>query len=259
MATKVKTDSSKRNEKLELAAGTLKLAREARARIPEIIGLQRALGAGGVATQRREIERLAKKYDDSHPRVIEAKARIAQLQAHQAQFDRGLDGLEKAVETLTVENTFHGYVVDAEGAPVVKYMVRIGREKQAQGELGAATDDSGYFRIDLGEGKPRSTAGPFAINSVLMARMGRFTSGFQAGIAEAGTAEAGASAKEASGAHSRKRAATAASTTARDNANNPATEWVVRIFDQSGKLVHTDEIPVLLEPGRSVFRYYALP
>jgi hypothetical protein len=253
MATRIKTDSSKRNEKLELAAGSLKVAREARAWVPEIIGLQRALGAGGVATQHREIERLAKKYDDSHPRVIEAKARTAQLQAHQAQFDRGLDGLDKAVETLTVENTFHGYVVDADGAAVARHTVRIGRAKQEQGELGALTDASGYFRIDLGDGKPGSTAGSFAINSVLMARMGRFMSGLEAGMSEAG-----GSGTNPSGAQPRKRAAAGTSKPAMDNANTPASEWVVRIFDESGKLVHTDEIPLLLAPGRSVFRYFAL-
>lgn len=250
MATKLKTDSSKRNEKLELAAGSLTIAREARARIPEIIGLQRALSAGGVATQRREIERLAKKYDDSHPRVIEAKARVAQLQAHQAQFDRSLDGLDKAVETLTVENTFHGYVVEAGGAPVARHTVRIGRGNQEQGELGAATDDSGYFRIDLGDGKPRSTTGSFAINSALRAQMGRFLSGFEAGISEAG-----GSATDPNAAQSRKRAAAGASKSATDN---PTGVWTVRIFDESGKLVHTDEMPLLLEPGRSVFRYFAL-
>jgi hypothetical protein len=88
----------------------------------------------------------------------------------------------------------------------------------------------------------------------LMARMGRFASGFEAGISEAG-----GSAKEDGGAQPRKGRATGASKAATDNANNPAIEWVVRIFDESGKPVHTDEIPLLLEPGRSVFRYYALP
>jgi hypothetical protein len=261
MATKIKTDSSKRNDKFEFAAGALKIAREARTGIPAIVGLQRALSTGGVAAQRREIDRLAKKYGDRHPRVIDAQTRVARLQAQQALFDRGLDGLDRAVETLTVENAFHGYVVDADGAPAVKYTVCVSRANQAQDERGASTNDDGYFRIDLGDGKTGPVAGPgarpFVDNSVLMSRLGRFAPGFEASMAEAA-----GSGTDASEARSRKRAATGAPTGAAKAAaygtNDTTVEWRVRILDPDGKPVQTDEIPLRLEPGRSIFRYYAL-
>lgn len=277
MANKAKLDASARNEKLQLTAGAVGVAQEMRGFLPRMIALQRALDGGGVRVQKREIERLAKKHGDDHPRVREAQARIGALQRQHAHFDRGLEGLAKAVDTFAADDLFHGYVVDADGAPARGYTVRLGDKARDDARLAATTDGDGYFRIDLGDGKGERDG--IGLNSALRARMYRArTGGFAAGFeAMMGTASASATAEAVAEAPaeppkpaSRKRAAKAAAPAAEAvaasaetlSANKPdeqAIEWPVRIDDANGKQVYVDAIPFLYTPGRSVFRYYALP
>lgn len=277
MANKAKLDASARNEKLQLTAGAVGVAQEMRGFLPRMIALQRALDGGGVRVQKREIERLAKKHGDDHPRVREAQARIDALQRQHAHFDRGLEGLAKAVDTFATDDLFHGYVVDADGAPARGYTVRLGDKARDDARLAATTDGDGYFRIDLGDGKGERDG--IGLNSELRARMyrartGSFAAGFEAMM---GTASATAAAEAVAEAPaeppkpaSRKRAAKAAAPAAEAvaasaetlSANKPdeqAIEWPVRIDDANGKQVYVDAIPFLYTPGRSVFRYYALP
>jgi hypothetical protein len=278
MANKAKLDASARNEKLQLTAGAVGVAQEMRGFLPRMIALQRALDGGGVRVQKREIERLAKKHGDDHPRVREAQARIDALQRQHAHFDRGLEGLAKAVDTFATDDLFHGYVVDADGAPARGYTVRLGDKARDDARLAATTDGDGYFRIDLGDGKGERDG--IGLNSELRARMhrartGGFAAGFEAMMGTAsGTAGAEAPAEaqkpEPAKPASRKRAAKAtapaaeavaasAEALAANQADEQAIAWPVRIDDANGKQVYADAIPFLYTPGRSIFRYYALP
>jgi hypothetical protein len=275
MASKSKVNASKRNERLQLTVGAIGVAKDARGFLSGLIGLQRALDGGGARAQKREVERLLKKYGDDHPRVREAQARIDALQRHGAHFDRGLDGLSKAVETLAAENLFHGYVVDAEGAPARGYRVHLDDRNPYSAPLRAMTDDDGYFRIELGKGQEGHDGGDRyrgGLNSMLRARMGRFTPGFESVAGQAASAATGAGAAAAAatespkaGATARKRAAPAAAPAPEAQAAPEAAavgqapiELAVRIDDPTGKQVYEDGIPLLYEPGRSIFRYYAL-
>lgn len=274
MASKAKVDASARNEQLQLTAGAVGVAQAMRGFLPRMIALQRALDDGGARVQKREIERLAKKHGDDHPRVREAQARIDALQRQHAHFDRGLEGLAKAVDTFAADDLFHGYVVDADGAPARGYTVRLGDRARDDARLAAITDGDGYFRIDLGDGKDARDG--IGLNSVLRARMGDFAAGFEAmmgnasGAAAATEAPAEAQKPEPAKPASRKRAAKATAPAAEavaapaealsvNKADEQAIEWPVRIDDASGKQVYADAIPFLYTPGRSVFRYYALP
>lgn len=285
MATKAKVEASARSETLRLTAGAVGVAQDLRGFLPRMIALQRALDGGGARVQKREIARLTKKYGDDHPRVREAQARIDALQRQHADFGRGLDGLAKAVDTLAVDDLFHGYVVDADGAPARGYTVRLGDRARDDARLAATTDADGYFRIDLGDGQDAGKG--IGLNSELRARLrragaGGFAAGFEAmagtaaeaAVAEAAAAEVAAETATATKPASRKRSAkpaavaAAAESVAPNDASaqmadvqttEPSTEWPVRIEDADGKQVYADAIPLVHARGRSIFRYYALP
>jgi hypothetical protein len=137
-----------------------------------VLTLQQSLLGGIVRSQQQEAHRLARRDGDvgnkeGSPRVQQARARTAQLQALVA------DAVDKArlvgrlADTLGSAGTFAGYVYGENGAPAPEHEVRLQIADKAHGrELAssAKTDPDGYFRMSWAAAS-KGTAAPISADA----------------------------------------------------------------------------------------------
>ena len=260
MATRLKNDTSRATQQMELMAGAVQAAKSLSVLAPQMLDLQRALNTGAAKTQAREADRLAKKYGANHPRVADARARAERMERVGQQLDTGLAGAKRVAETFTTDNVFHGYVVDENAAPASAHTVRVEFKAGRQGELTAKTNGEGYFRIELegAGGKPGGSGRAGGLNSVLMSRMGGLAPEVDMSAFEVKARKAPAR-KRAKAKSARAAAAPAAAVlNEADTGTGEVLEVEVQILDPAGKLVYEDEAPPQFEDGQSVFRYYSV-
>ena len=114
---------------------------------PLLLQLQRGLAEGLKRSQLREAERLEKK-DKQDPRAASARLRAERIGTLAVDLERVGQAAERFVQGMTGGGMFHGYVVDAAGAPAVGHVVRLGSREQQEAHQ-AKTDEMGYFRIEF--------------------------------------------------------------------------------------------------------------
>jgi hypothetical protein len=226
MAT-IRTNLDK-EEQPGLAAGVTDAARDLLLIAPRLLSLQRALTGGASARQTREARRLEKKYGSDHALVVAARARAAGMVAEGSRIDSGVNLAGKFTEPLLKADLFSGYVVDASGAAAANHTVRLTARTKGAGKFSGKTDKDGYFRIDI-SGAKRTPGDPLTVLKAHLAVL-----------------------ESRAAANATQKAAGAAVD------NKQTREFDLAILDPSGKVVHQEQLPVLIGVGRSTFRYFVL-
>jgi hypothetical protein len=247
-------DSRATQDKLQQAAqlaGIADVFGRTAAQAAAQLALQQSLLGGIVRSQQQEARRLARRAGEGDgkegsPRVQQARARTAQLQALVG------DAVDKArlvtrlADTLGMPGTFAGYVYGESGAPAPDHEVRLLIADKAHGRevtSNAKTDQDGYFRMtwaaagkDAGVPAPPD-AGALAAE-LLMALAGEE-------VAE----------KRESSPHATARPETVTHSTVADR------DVVVRVQVAAphGALVLEDPTPPAFEKLSSEFRCYVVP
>ena len=107
------------------------------------------------ASQRREIERIKRSGNDNDPRVAALQTSIDQTGVLQTMALRAQTRIRHAAAAVASnDNVFHGFVSDADFAPLEGLTVRLTDSKTPRANaFSATTEDNGYFSIDLGTKK----------------------------------------------------------------------------------------------------------
>lgn len=116
------------------------------------------------ASQKRELERLQRQGKEDDPRIDALKTSMQQAQVLRTTAARGQARLQRALLAQTDRRSvFHGFVSDADFAPIPSLTVRLAGDSERWGKpLSATTEDDGYFCIPLGstnEGKQEPFTG----------------------------------------------------------------------------------------------------
>lgn len=201
-----------------------------------LLGLMTLLPRAFADSQRREYERLAKSTDDEKdPRLAFMKLSMERAAELQDMASIGQARVERALVAVGTDGeAFHGFVQDGDLQPRAGLTVRLSAERgdNASKSLSATTDKDGYFSIALGKGAAtRTKPDRGAVPVGLSARMADL---LDAVNKREGTAAPAAAAKD-------------------DTANQAKVE----IFDASGKLLHPDPYPLVLDGG-SAYREYVI-
>jgi len=261
MSSRYNGDSRATQDKLQQAAqqaGIADVFGRTAAQAEAQLALQQSLLGGIVRSQQQEARRLARRDGDDKegsPRVQQARARTAQLQAL---VDDAVDKarlVTRLADTLGTPGTFAGYVYGESGAPAPGHDVRLLIADKAHGrELNstAKTDADGYFRMTWAATK--GSAAPASVDA------GALAAELLAALAAEVEAKDGAPAKRATTAH-------AASATAAPVAGAPTTgssqarPAVVRVqvANPRGTVVFEDPAPPAFDTLSSEFRCYVVP
>lgn len=262
MSSRYNGDSRATQDKLQQAAqqaGIADVFGRTAAQAEAQLALQQSLLGGIVRSQQQEARRLARRDGDDKegsPRVQQARARAAQLQAL---VDDAVDKarlVTRLADTLGTPGTFAGYVYGESGAPAPGHDVRLLIADKAHGrELNstAKTDADGYFRMTWAATK--GSAAPASVDA------GALAAELLAALAGDDDANKdGAPAKRAT-------AAPAASATAAPVAGAPTTgssqarPTVVRVqvANPRGTVVFEDPAPPAFDTLSSEFRCYVVP
>jgi hypothetical protein len=160
----------------------------------ELATLMSILPDAFVASQRRELERIKRSGNENDPRVAALQTSIEQAGVLQTMALRGQTRVQRAlVAVASNDNVFHGFVSDADFAPLKGLTVRLTGTKTADAKaFSATTDADGYFSIDLGTKKstPRDSgakASPINMSqriADLFAGLGQDTTAAPAGSPE---------------------------------------------------------------------------
>jgi len=215
-----------------------------------VLTLQQSLLGGIVRSQQQEARRLARRDGDAgdkegSPRVQQARARTAQLQALVADAVDKARLVDRLADTLGTPGTFAGYVYGENGAPAVDHEVRLFIADKAHGReetSSAKTDAGGYFRIAWASAERGAV--PETANAGLLA-------------AEFLMVLAG---EEAAGQGALNPRATAAPAVGTDgSAAGRIVDVRVQVVDSHGALVFEDPTPPVFENLSSEFRCYVVP
>src|SRR5262245_13852963 len=119
----------------------------------QVLALQQALLGGVARAQGLEAKRLAALHGEDDPRIARAAARAQLLQELQAEAGARAQDVGRFAEASQRDGTFHGYVIQPDGAPAEAYTVQMEvsdvSSKRTRGGK-TKTDATGYFRIDAG-------------------------------------------------------------------------------------------------------------
>jgi hypothetical protein len=118
----------------------------------ELANLLSVLPDAFVASQRRELERMKKSGKDNDPRTTALQASIEQTNVLRTTTQRGQARVRRiAVALADSHDLFHGFVSDAESAPLKGLKVRLVDSSKTRGAktLTATTDHDGYFSIPI--------------------------------------------------------------------------------------------------------------
>ncbi len=247
-------DSRATQDKLQQAAqlaGIADVFGRTAAQAEAQLALQQSLLGGIVRSQQHEARRLARRDGegdgkDGSPRVQQARARTAQLQALVG------DAVDKArlvtrlADTLGTPGTFAGYVYGESGAPAPKHEVRLLIADKAHGRKvtsNAKTDEDGYFRMTwAAAGKAATVPAPP-----------------EAGILAAKLLMALAGEKAAEQRESSARATAAPETATNSTLAGRDAISRVQVVSPQGVLVFEDPSPPDFEKLSSEFRCYVVP
>ena len=118
----------------------------------ELGNLLSMLPAAFVASQDRELKRVLSSGIENDPRVAALESSIEQAGVLQTMAQRGQVRIERALVAVAgKDHVFHGFVSDADLAPLKGLTVRLTGSKATRSKtLSTTTDDDGYFSIALG-------------------------------------------------------------------------------------------------------------
>ena len=120
----------------------------------ELANLFSVLPAAFVASQQRELDRIKQEKVPNDPRVAALEQSIEQAGVLQVTAQRAQVRVERGLVAVAGgESVFHGFVSDAQLAPLSGVTVRVTGVKGGgrSGTLSTTTDDEGYFSIPLGK------------------------------------------------------------------------------------------------------------
>lgn len=240
-----------------------------------LLTLQQSLLGGIVRSQQQEARRLARRDGsgdgkEGSPRMQQARARTAQLQALVADAVGKARLVGRVADTLGTPGVFAGYVYGESGAPAPEHEVRLHIADKANGRevtASAKTDDDGYFRMSwaaAGKGG-RVQAAPDAATlaaDLLAALAGDNEAApvVEVKRATAAFTNAGASASTSAGASGNASAPANATTNPATGAGTvPPSAVRVQVADPRGALVFEDPSPPSFDTLSSEFRCYVVP
>ena len=118
----------------------------------ELGNLLRMLPAAFAASQDRELKRVLSSGIDNDSRVAALESSIEQAGVLQTMAQRGQVRIERVLVAVAgKDHVFHGFVSDADLAPLKGLTVRLtGSKANRSKTLSTKTDDDGYFSIALG-------------------------------------------------------------------------------------------------------------
>ncbi len=121
----------------------------------ELLSFMSSLPDAFIASERRELKRLARTAESKNDARIERlKISIERAQEIRGNADLGKTRIERALVSLSEDgNVFHGFVSDTELQPRKGLTVRIvdARSEKTGKSFSATTDADGYFSIALGK------------------------------------------------------------------------------------------------------------
>jgi hypothetical protein len=212
----------------------------------QVLELQQALLGGVARAQGLEAKRLAALHGEDDPRIARAAARAQLLQELRAEAGARAQDVGRFAEASQRDGTFHGYVIQPDGAPAEAYTVQMEvsdvSSKRTQGGK-TKTDPTGYFRIDAG-----ATDQPAGGLQRMVERFARAASMDDDATADDVGARAAA---PVGGTETPTGTGTATET-------GTAVTSKVEVLDQSGRVVLEDPMPPTFDGGSSEFRYYVL-
>lgn len=195
----------------------------------ELGNLLSILPAAFVASQDRELKRVLSSGIENDPRVAALESSIEQAGVLHTMAQRGQVRIERAlVAVANKDHVFHGFVSDADLAPLKGLTVRLTGSKATRSKtLSTTTDDDGYFSIALDtKSNMQQDSGAKASKISLAQRISDLMAG--PGIEPISTPS--------------------------ESVNEDASQ--VEIL-KKGKLVHSDPVPVARGQG-SVYREYVI-
>jgi hypothetical protein len=209
----------------------------------ELLAFMSALPEAFLASEQRELKRLARTSDNKNdPRIERLKASIERAAELQATSLQGKARVDRAVASLSeAGDVFHGFVSDSQLQPRDKLTVRISASRDGEKDgksLSATTDADGYFSISLGDKKTGSYTPNPRENTVKLSEQ----------MAER---LASVNAKE------KAKAAADTSGTYTPPDNNQEVLARVEILDASGKVLLQDTSPLVVNKG-TAYREYVI-
>ena len=165
----------------------------------ELATLMSILPDAFAASQRRELERVQESGKENDARVAALRTSIEQADVLRTMARRGQVRIQRALVAVAAnDDVFHGFVSDADLAPLKGLTVRLtgGRNTRAKA-FSATTDDDGYFSIALGaksdaQRDSGAKASPINVSqriTNLMAGLSQETSASSAASAEGGVSQ----------------------------------------------------------------------
>jgi hypothetical protein len=207
----------------------------------ELLAFMSALPEAFLASEQRELKRLAQTSNDKNDlRIERLKVSIERASELHATSLQGKARIDRAVASLSEDgDIFHGFVSDSELQPREKLTVRISASRDGGKDgksLSATTDADGYFSISLGDKKTGSyTPNPRESTVKLSEQMAE----------RLASVNAKAKAKTAAG--------TSGTYTPSDNSQEALAR--VEILDVSGKVLHQDSSPLVINSGTAYREY----
>jgi hypothetical protein len=121
----------------------------------EVLKFMSAIPDALVASQDREVKRIARAHKGKDRAVTSAEASLERAKQMKAVVDLGLTRVQRMLAVASDRSAaFHGFVSDASMKPLHGLTVRLtAAEGQAGGHLSAKTAEDGYFRIPFGTDK----------------------------------------------------------------------------------------------------------
>ncbi len=206
----------------------------------QLLAFMSALPDAFIASEKRELKRLAKTGDSKND------SRIERLQLSLQRADefrttalQGKTRIDRAiVAASTEENVFHGFVSDTNLKPREKLTVRISAMRDGtkdEKSLSAITDADGYFSISLGKEKPatrQSYESTVKLSDQMAERLASVNAKTTAGSATASTPRSATAAEKADEVLAR-----------------------VEILDAADNVLHEDSSPLVVNSGTAYREY----
>ena len=118
----------------------------------ELANLFSVLPGAFVASQQRELDRIKQQKVPNDPRIASLELSIEQAGVLQVTAQSSSVRVQRALGAVASgDAVFHGFVSDAQLAPLAGVTVRVTGVKGAGRSLSTTTDDEGYFSIPLGK------------------------------------------------------------------------------------------------------------
>ena len=113
-----------------------------------------------IESQKRELNRLKTTGAENDERVALLESSIADVEGLQTVMRAGQARAQRVVGAATTgEDVFHGFVTDADLAPVAGVTVRLRNVQVERSKPSATTDENGYFSIPLGTKRDTAAGG----------------------------------------------------------------------------------------------------